>query len=111
MSLKNWERKVLAVPGAGERVAEIEDELRLSAGLTALHAQAGLSQRELANGSVYRRRVSQRSNVLVTSLSMWSTATSTQLVVSSKSMSEKEAARFRSSAGNLACRARQNERL
>jgi hypothetical protein len=31
MSLTNWERKVLAAPapGAGERVAEIEDELRL----------------------------------------------------------------------------------
>lgn len=48
MSLKNWERKVLAAPGASERVAEIEDELRLSAGLTALREQAGLSQRELA---------------------------------------------------------------
>ena len=48
MSLKNWERKVLAAPGAVERVAEIEDELRLSAGLTALREQAGLSQRELA---------------------------------------------------------------
>ena len=48
MSLKNWERKVLAAPGAAERVAEIEDELRLSAGLTALREQAGLSQRELA---------------------------------------------------------------
>jgi predicted XRE-type DNA-binding protein len=48
MSLKNWERKVLAVPAAGERVAEIEDELRLSAGLTALREHAGLSQRELA---------------------------------------------------------------
>jgi predicted XRE-type DNA-binding protein len=48
MSFKNWERKVLATPGAAERVAEIEDELRLSAGLTALREQAGLSQRELA---------------------------------------------------------------
>ena len=48
MSLKNWERKVLAAPGAEERVGEIEDELRLSAGLTALREQAGLSQRELA---------------------------------------------------------------
>jgi len=48
MSMKNWEKKVLAEPGAAERVAEIEDELRLAAGLTALREQAGLSQRELA---------------------------------------------------------------
>ncbi len=46
--MKSWEKKVLARPGAAERVAEIEDELRLSAGLTALREQAGLSQRELA---------------------------------------------------------------
>jgi transcriptional regulator with XRE-family HTH domain len=48
MSMKNWEKKVLAEPGAAERVAEIEDELRLASGLTALREQAGLSQRELA---------------------------------------------------------------
>ncbi len=48
MGMKNWERKVLDAPGAKERVAEIEDELRLAAGLTALREQAGLSQRELA---------------------------------------------------------------
>jgi transcriptional regulator with XRE-family HTH domain len=48
MSAKNWEKRVLAEPGAAERVAEIEDELRLAAGLTALREQAGLSQRELA---------------------------------------------------------------
>jgi transcriptional regulator with XRE-family HTH domain len=48
MSLKEWEKKVLEAPGAPERVAEIEDELRLAAGLTALREQAGLSQRELA---------------------------------------------------------------
>lgn len=48
MSLKQWEKKVLEAPGAEERVAEIEDELRLAAGLTALREQAGLSQRELA---------------------------------------------------------------
>jgi len=47
MSL-NWEKKVLAQPGAAERVAEIEDELRLAAGLTALREEAGLSQRDLA---------------------------------------------------------------
>jgi transcriptional regulator with XRE-family HTH domain len=39
---------VLAVPGAAGRVSEIEEELRLAAGLTALREQAGLSQRELA---------------------------------------------------------------
>jgi transcriptional regulator with XRE-family HTH domain len=48
MSLKQWEKKVLSKPGAAKRVAEIEDELRLAAGLTALREQAGLSQRELA---------------------------------------------------------------
>ena len=48
MSLKKWEKKVLDAPGARERVAELEDELRLAAGLTALREQAGLSQRELA---------------------------------------------------------------
>ncbi len=34
--------------GAAERAAEIEDELRLAAGLTALREQAGLSQRDVA---------------------------------------------------------------
>jgi transcriptional regulator with XRE-family HTH domain len=48
MSLKDWENKVLSSPGAGGRVAAIEDELRLAAGLTALREEAGLSQRELA---------------------------------------------------------------
>ena len=48
MSLKQWEKKVLEAPGAEERVGEIEEELRLAAGLTALREQAGLSQRELA---------------------------------------------------------------
>lgn len=48
MSLKQWEEKVLEAPGAPERVQEIEDELRLAAGLTALREQAGLTQRELA---------------------------------------------------------------
>lgn len=55
MSLKKWEKKVLSKPGAAERVAEIEDELRLAAGLTALREDAGLSQRELAT----RMKVSQ----------------------------------------------------
>jgi transcriptional regulator with XRE-family HTH domain len=48
MSMKDWEKKVLDSPGAAERVSEIEDELRLAAGLTALREQAGLSQREMA---------------------------------------------------------------
>ena len=48
MSLKQWETKVLETPGAEERVREIEDELRLAAGLTALREKAGVSQRELA---------------------------------------------------------------
>jgi len=55
MSMKDWERSVLKQPHAAERVAEIEDELRLAAGLTALRERAGLSQRELAD----RLRVSQ----------------------------------------------------
>lgn len=48
MSLKQWEKKVLEAPGAEDRVREIEDELRLAAGLTALREKAGISQRELA---------------------------------------------------------------
>jgi transcriptional regulator with XRE-family HTH domain len=48
MSLKQWERKVLKAPGAVARVAEIESELRVAAGLTALREKAGLSQRQLA---------------------------------------------------------------
>ncbi len=48
MSLKSWEEKVLSVEGAEKRVAEIEDELRLAAGLTALRERAGVTQRELA---------------------------------------------------------------
>jgi transcriptional regulator with XRE-family HTH domain len=48
MSLKDWEARVVAAPGAEERVREIEEELRLAAGLTALRERAGLSQRELA---------------------------------------------------------------
>jgi transcriptional regulator with XRE-family HTH domain len=48
MSLKDWENKVLAEPGAAERVDEIETELRVASGLTALREQAGLSQSEVA---------------------------------------------------------------
>ena len=49
MRLKSWEEKVLSVEGAAKRVAEIEDELRLAAGLTALRERAGVTQRELAD--------------------------------------------------------------
>ncbi len=48
MNMKSWEKKVLDSPGANKRVAEIEDELRLAAGLTALREREGLSQRDLA---------------------------------------------------------------
>ena len=48
MSMKEFEERVLSRPGAHKRVAEIEDELRLAAGLTALREQAGLSQRDVA---------------------------------------------------------------
>lgn len=48
MTLKQWEKKILAEPDAKERVDEIENELRLAAGLTALRQRAGLSQRDLA---------------------------------------------------------------
>jgi len=40
--------KVLEGSDTAKRVAEIEDELRLAAGLTALREEAGLSQRQLA---------------------------------------------------------------
>jgi len=48
MSVKDWEEKVLAAPGAPARVAAIESELRVAMGLTALREQARLSQRALA---------------------------------------------------------------
>jgi transcriptional regulator with XRE-family HTH domain len=48
MSVKDWEEKVLAAPGAPARVAAIEEGLRVAVGLTALREQAGLSQRALA---------------------------------------------------------------
>lgn len=55
MSVKDWEQRVLEQPGAVKRVAEIEDELRLAAGLTALRERAGLAQRDVAD----RMQVSQ----------------------------------------------------
>jgi transcriptional regulator with XRE-family HTH domain len=48
MTARDWEKRVLAVKGAEERVAEIEQELLLANKLTALREDAGLSQRELA---------------------------------------------------------------
>lgn len=48
MSFEQWEEQVLQAPGADRRVREIEDELRVAAGLTALRESAGLSQRDLA---------------------------------------------------------------
>ena len=48
MSLQEWEDKVLETSGASKRVQQIEHELRLAAGLTALREKAGISQRELA---------------------------------------------------------------
>ena len=49
MSYKRWKSKILAKPGAKERVATIKAELLQAAGLTDLREQAGLSQRELAD--------------------------------------------------------------
>lgn len=93
MSLKNWERKVLAAPGAGERVAEIEDELRLSAGLTALREQAGLSQRELAERlGVSQPRVAaieRARNVTIDVLDSYIDAVGGQLEISVRKGSQK----------------------
>ena len=43
MSARDWEKRVLAVDGAEERVAEIEQGLLLANNLTALREDAGLS--------------------------------------------------------------------
>ena len=48
MTTPEWEKRILEATGAEQRVREIEDELRLAAGLTALRERAGVSQRELA---------------------------------------------------------------
>ncbi len=86
MGMKDWERKVLDSPGAAERVAEIEDELRLAAGLTALREQAGLSQRELAKRiGVSQPRVAaieQSRNVTIDVLEQYVTAIGGSLEVS-----------------------------
>ncbi len=85
MSLKDWERKVLEEPGAAERVAEIEDELRLATALTALREQAGLSQRELARRiGVSQPRVAaieRSTNVTIEVLEQYVNAVGGDLVV------------------------------
>ena len=85
MSVKDWEKKVLDEPGAAKRVAEIEDELRLAAGLTALREQAGLSQRELAKRiGVSQPRVAaieQSRNVTIDVLEQYVDAVGGQLEV------------------------------
>ena len=85
-SIKEWEKKVLAAPGAVERVAQIEDELRLAAGLTALREQAGLSQRELAHRIGVRQpriaAIERSRNVTVDVLERYVTALGGQLELS-----------------------------
>ena len=86
MEMKDFERKVLDAPGAAERVAEIEDELRLAAGLTAMRERAGLSQRELAKRiGVSQPRVAaieQSRNVTIEVLEQYVTALGGSLEVS-----------------------------
>ena len=86
MGVRNWEKKVLDKPGAAKRVVEIEDELRLAAGLTALREEAGLSQRELAKRiGVSQPRVAaiERSkNVTIDVLEQYVNAIGGQLEVS-----------------------------
>lgn len=86
MSFKDWEKKVLDAPGAHERVDEIEDELRLAAGLTALREQAGLTQRELATRlGVSQPRVAaieRASNVTIEVLDQYVEAVGGRLEVS-----------------------------
>lgn len=91
--MKAWEKKVLAEPGASERVATIEDELRLAAGLTALREGAGLSQRELAQRiGVSQPRVAaiERSrNVTLEVLEQYVTAVGGQLEITVRTGSKK----------------------
>jgi transcriptional regulator with XRE-family HTH domain len=86
MSLKDWEKKVLAAPGATERVREVEEKLRLAAGLTALREQAGLSQRDLAKRiGVSQPRIAaieRSSNVTIDILEQYVAALGAQLEVS-----------------------------
>ena len=86
MSARGWEKRVLKAPGAKERVDELEDELRLAAGLTALREEAGLSQRELARRlGVSQPRVAaieQSHNVTIHVLDQYVTAVGGTLEVS-----------------------------
>lgn len=85
MSLQKWEKKVLDAPGAPERVAEVEDELRLAAGLTALREQAELSQRDVAERiGVSQPRIAaieRASNVTIDVLSQYVDAIGGQLEI------------------------------
>jgi transcriptional regulator with XRE-family HTH domain len=85
MSLKGWEKRVLKAPGTAARVAEMEDELRLAAGLTALRERAGFSQRELARRmGVSQPRVAaieQSRNVTLDVLGQYASAVGGQLEV------------------------------
>lgn len=93
MSMKAWEKKVLAAPGAAQRVAVIEDELRLAAGLTALREDAGLSQRELAKRiGISQPRIAaiERSrNVTLDVLEQYVTAVGGQLEITVRTGSRK----------------------
>ena len=60
MSVKQWEKKVLEAPGAEERVRQIEVELRLAAGLTALREKARPTDRRLPASDRRNRTISQR---------------------------------------------------
>lgn len=85
MNLEQWEQKVLSNAGAEQRVAEIEEELRLAAGLTSLREQAGLTQRELAERlGVSQPRVAaieQSRNVTIDVLKQYVAALGGQLEV------------------------------
>jgi len=91
--MNKWEQKVLAAPGAAERVAVIEDELRLAAGLTALREGARLSQRELAKRiGISQPRIAaiERSrNVTVDVLEQYVTAVGGQLEITVRTGSKK----------------------
>lgn len=91
--MKTWEKKVLSAPGAADRVAVIEDELRLAAGLTALRERAGLSQRGLAQRlGVSQPRVAaiERSrNVTLDVLEQYVSAVGGQLEITVRTGSKK----------------------
>lgn len=86
--MKEWDAKVLERSGALERVAEIENELRLAAGLTALREEAGLTQRELAKrlGVSQPRvaRIEQSRNVTIDVLEQYIHALGRELEVTAR---------------------------